>query len=167
MGNSQHTNNQPQYPPQPINPIMNSIYNTNTQSFPQHPNYPQRNYNPPITSTQNTPLRLDSFIDKSTVNLIQVSPTIYNIVFLFSSSVNCQINIHYFATEAKEGETCYMKTDTRTYPEPLLQNFYPGKNQQFNSAPIDLSLYSPTDLFSTNHFPITIEIFPMYPDARP
>jgi Zinc finger, C3HC4 type (RING finger) len=160
MGNS----NPPPPPPEPINPIMNSIYNVNGTSniLPT-----VSNHHPSISTVQRVPFKLDSYIDKTKLFLVQISPTSYIIDFVFTSNYPCQISIHYFAVETKEGENTFMVSDNRKYPPPYCLRYPPGANQHYNHAVLDLSIYSPEEIFSYKLIPITIEIFPVYPDPRP
>ena len=155
MGNSQPD----PVPQQNVNPVMSSIYNTSGR-----PLVSAGQYTPPINSKQSVPVKLDSYIDKSKILLNQQSYSNYSIEFDFTSNFRSQINIHYFSTESKEGESTYM---INSNPSTLSLVFEPGNKQHFNHAFIDLSIFSPQDIFSNKKVPITIEIFPIYYEPRP
>ena len=159
MGNNNaHT----EPPPPPVNPIMNSLYNTNAYMLPPPPRG-----QPAMSTVERVPLKLDAYIDKSKLKLLQVSPTAYRVEIFFTCSTMSQMNIHFFSTEVKEGESSRMLTDTTKYPQPICNTFNPGVNQCFGNAIIDLANYGPHEIFAKTMFSVTIEIYPVYNDCRP
>ena len=134
MGNSE-SQRPPQ--PQPVNPIMNSIYNT---SF-QMPNFPPPSRNVPQTGTSTRySLKLDSYLDKSKIVLRNENESFFYIEFIFSSETSCRITVHLFSIEVSEGSDHYMIPVNNHLSSSHSFDFYYGKDQNF-SMPVDLKKF--------------------------
>ncbi|CAG9311743.1 unnamed protein product [Blepharisma stoltei] len=171
MGGSS-SRQQPQYnPPPPPDSIMGRLY---SQSQPQalfsyHQDaYAPHHYEVPSTTTaQVIPVRWDATINKGSIKLVSndYKPNFYHLEFEYDSEFQCLINIYFFADEQIGPAGVQYIVNTSKYPQPLFLNLPPAQSQKCSQATIDISKYSPDELFfrNSNSYPIVIEIIPRYP----
>lgn len=157
MGNSSSSPNAPQIPP---NPMMNSIYNTTGSHMPHIATH--RSYVPPSNTSETSKLKLDSFIDKNTLTLTQISNLKFSLSFNFTSQVPCTLGLYFFAIECpNQSNLTTMVSDTNFRVSNYIADCSACTNQQFLYQ-LNLEHLSIQQIFNANIIPITIEIFPYY-----